>query len=110
VDRIAATHEDESRESDNRADQIYRVKPADFLDKDAPRVTVVASGKSLNPNGLYPAKDVHALSPGGEIKRMSTDLGRPDGVYQLDDETLLVTDWNSGWLARWSEKEDLQPL
>jgi len=44
--------------SDNRADQLHSVEPADFLNSKAdPKVSLVFSGKSVNPNGLYPAKD-----------------------------------------------------
>ena len=105
--------------SDNRADQLYRVEPADFLEMSGePKVTRVFQGKSVNPNGLYPAKDgsllmvgfmsaeqprgIYALSAGGEIKTLAKDLGRLDGLYQMDDGTLLITDWNSGSLLRWS--------
>jgi DNA-binding beta-propeller fold protein YncE len=111
--------------SDNRADRLYRVEPADFLEKD-PKVTVVFSGKSVNPNGLYPARDgsllavgfmsaeqargIYSVSAGGEIKVLAKDLGRLDGVFEMDDGTLLVTDWNSGSLARWSAKTGLEPL
>ena len=107
--------------SDNRADQLYRVEPADFLEMSGePKVTRVFQGKSVNPNGLYPAKDgsllmvgfmsaeqprgIYALSAGGEIKTLAKDLGRLDGLYQMDDGTLLITDWNSGSLLRWSTK------
>jgi hypothetical protein len=27
-----------------------------------------------------------------------------DGLYEMDDRTLLVTDWNSGSLFRWSAR------
>jgi hypothetical protein len=44
--------------SDNRGDMLYRVEPADFLNHPGnPQVTVVFAGKSINPNGLYPARD-----------------------------------------------------
>jgi DNA-binding beta-propeller fold protein YncE len=112
--------------SDNRGDQIYRVEPADFLEtKSEPKVTLVASGKSMNPNGLYPAADgsllvvgfmsaeqprgIYSMTAGGEIKTLAKDVGRLDGVYQMDDGTLLVTDWNSG-LARWSAKSGMETL
>ncbi|HAM54817.1 MAG TPA: hypothetical protein DDZ42_15790 [Candidatus Rokubacteria bacterium] len=104
--------------SDNRGDQLVRVEPADFLDTGDPKVTRVFSGKSVNPNGLYPARDgsvlivgfmapeqgrgIYALGAGGEVKTLAKDLGRLDGVAQLDDGSLLVTDWNSGSLFRWS--------
>lgn len=113
--------------SDNRADQVYRVEPADFLDRqDDPKVTVALSGKSVNPNGLFPARDgsllmvgflspeqgrgIYALTASGEVKRLSKDLGRLDGLAQLDDGTLLATDWNSGSLFRWTEKAGMQTL
>ncbi len=113
--------------SDNGGDQLYRVEPADFLDtKGDPKVTLVFSGKSVNPNGLYPARDgsllmvgfmspeqargIYSLSAGGEIKALSKDLGRLDGVFQMDDGTLLVTDWNSGSLFRWSSKSGVETL
>ncbi|MGH2658060.1 MAG: hypothetical protein ACRDIZ_15445 [Actinomycetota bacterium] len=107
--------------SDNRADQLYRVEPADVLEMNGePKVTRVLQGKSINPNGVYPAKDgsllivgfasadkprgLHSLSAGGEVKALTKDLGRLDGLYQMDDGTLLITDWNSGSLLRWSAK------
>jgi sugar lactone lactonase YvrE len=112
--------------SDNRADRLYRVEPADFLDKGDPRVTLVFSDKSVNPNGLYPARDgslvmvgfmsaeqargIYSLSAGGEIKVLAKDLGRLDGVFEMDDGALLVTEWNSGSLVRWSPKSGMEPL
>jgi hypothetical protein len=105
--------------SDNRSDQLFRVEPADFLDaKVTPKVSVVFSGKSVNPNGLFPARDnsllivgflsakeprgIHALDTKDELRELSKPIGRLDGVYQMSDGTLLVTDWNSGSLIHWS--------
>jgi hypothetical protein len=112
--------------SDNRADALFRVEPADFLDKGAPKVTRVFSGKSVNPNGLYPARDgsllmvgfmsaeqprgIYALGADGQIKTLAADVGRLDGVYEMDDGSLLVTDWNTGSLFRWSAKTGKQTL
>jgi hypothetical protein len=107
--------------SDNRADRLYKVEPADFLNmKGDPKVTIVFSGKSINPNGLYPAKDgsllmvgfkspgegrgIYALGPKGDIKELSKPIGQLDGVYQMDDGTLLVTEWNSGSVLSWTAK------
>jgi sugar lactone lactonase YvrE len=107
--------------SDNRGDQLFRVEPADFLDTAGePRITRVFQGKSVNPNGVYPARDgsvlvvgfmspeqsrgIYSVSAAGEVKAMAAGLGRLDGIYQMDDGTLLVTDWNSGSLLRWSAK------
>lgn len=112
--------------SDNRGDAVYRVEPADFLTGRDPRVTVVFSGKSVNPNGLAPAADgsilmagfmsaeqprgVYTLSAGGDIKTVAGNLGRLDGVYQMDDGSLLVTEWNSASLARWTATAGMEPL
>jgi sugar lactone lactonase YvrE len=112
--------------SDNRGDQIYRVQPADFLDKGAPKVSVAVSGKSISPNGLYPAKDgsllivgfmsadqprgIYAMGTDGEIKTLAKDVGQLDGLFQMDDGSLLVTDWKSGSLFRWSAKTGTQTL
>ena len=105
--------------SDNRGDQVYRVEPADFLETPGePRVTRVFQGKSVNPNGVYPGRDgsllvvgfmspeqsrgIYSVSADGEVKTLAAGLGRLDGLYQMDDGTLLITDWNSGSLLRWS--------
>jgi sugar lactone lactonase YvrE len=113
--------------SDNRTDQIVRVEPADFLEMSGePKVTQVFQGKSINPNGIYPAKDgsllmvgfltaeqprsIYSLSAGGEIKTLAKDVGRLDGLYEMDDGTLLVTDWNTGSLFRWSAAKGIETL
>jgi hypothetical protein len=113
--------------SDNRGDMLYRVEPADFLNHQGnPQIAVVFAGKSINPNGLYPARDgsllmagflspkqargIYSVSTSGEIKTLAPEIGRLDGVYQLRDGSLLVTDWNSGSLSRWSAKEGMQTL
>jgi hypothetical protein len=107
--------------SDNRGDQLYRVEPADFLEMaGAPTVTRVFQGKAVNPNGVYPGRDgvllmvgfkspeqprgIYALSAGGEVKTLVAGLGRLDGVYELEDGTLLITDWNSGSLLHWTPR------
>ncbi len=107
--------------SDNRADQLYRVEPADFLEMSGePKVTRVFQGKSINPNGIYPAKDgsllmvgfmsaeqprgIYSMSADGQIKTLAAAVGRLDGLYEMDDGTLLITEWNSGALLRWSVK------
>ncbi len=113
--------------SDNRGDQLYRVVPADFLAiKDSPKVTVVFSGKSINPNGIYPGKDgsllmggfvsdkeprgIYSMAPGGEPKTLVKDAGRVDGLYQMQDGGLLATDWNSGTLFYWDAAKGMQTL
>lgn len=113
--------------SDNRGDQLYRVEPADFLEMSGdPKITVVFSGKSVNPNGVYPAKDgsllmvgfaskeepraIFAMAPGGEPKALSKNIGRLDGIYEMEDGSLLSTDWNSGSLFSWSAKGGMKPL
>jgi sugar lactone lactonase YvrE len=97
------------------------VEPADFLETPGePKVTRLFQGKLVNPNGVYPGRDgsllvvgfmspeqsrgIYSVSAGGEVKTLAAGLGRLDGLYQMDDGTLLITDWNSGSLLRWSAK------
>jgi len=113
--------------SDNRGDQLYRVEPADFLKTSGdPKVTLVFSGKSINPNGVYPAADgsllmvgfgakdtprgVYVMAPGGEPKALSAGIGRLDGIYEMSDGALLITDWNSGSLGLWNAKAGMTTL
>ena len=112
--------------TDNRNDLLYRVEPADFLEGGAPKVTPLASGKEMNPNGVYPAKDgsllivgfksaeqprgIYAVSRDGQVKTLAKDLGRLDGIYELEDGSLLITDWATASLARWTSGAGMQPL
>jgi hypothetical protein len=113
--------------SDNRNDKLVKVEPADFLNaKKEPAVTQIFSGAGVNPNGVYPARDgmlymvgflgadkprgIYALGVSGQIKQLSEPIGRLDGVYEMKDGSLLVTDWNTGSLNRWSEKGGMQKL
>ena len=113
--------------SDNRADELWRVEPADFLNhKGNPQVSIVFVGRKIFPNGVYPARDgslfivgfqspkdprgIFSMNRDGETKALSKEIGRLDGVYQLRDGSLLVTDWNSGTLSRWSAKTGMQSL
>ena len=69
------------------------MEPADFLEmKGEPKVTRVFQGKSVNPNGIYPAKDgsllmvgtmsaeqprgIYSIDAAGEIKTLAKDIGR----------------------------------
>ncbi len=112
--------------SDSRADTIYKIEPADFLNTKEPKITKVLSGKSVDPNGLWPAKGgglliagfksdkdpraIFSLSPKGEVKKLSKEIGRLDGLYQMPDGTILATDWNSGSLFSWTEKDGMQTI
>ena len=74
--------------------------------------------RALNPSGVYPAKDgsllavgflaadqprgIYAIGATGEVKTLAPEVGRLDGVYEMDDGTLLTTDWNTGALVHWS--------
>ena len=113
--------------SDNRSDQLFSVEPADFLKaKAAPKIIVAFSGKSIFPNGLYPAKDgsllmvgfknkdeprgIYTVVPGQDPKVVSDNIGMLDGLYEMTDGDLLVTDWLSGSLFRWNAKTGMQKL
>ena len=105
--------------SDTSGGQIYRVVPADFLEiEGGPTITVSSAGLTFGPNGLYPTLDgsmlvvgyhmggqdrgIYSVDSGGKIKPLSQALGLLDGVAQLDDGTVLVTDWKSKSLFRWN--------
>jgi hypothetical protein len=113
--------------SDNRADQLFAVEPADFLNlAGEPKITVAWKGKGINPNGVYPGqggtllmvgfksdkepKGIYSMKPGEDPKALSKDIGRLDGLYQLKNGNLIVTDWNTGSVFEWSEKGGMTPL
>jgi hypothetical protein len=113
--------------SDNRADRVYRIEPADFLNsKQQPQISIALVGRSLNPNGLYPGRHgsllvvgfmspkeprgIYSLGKDGELRQLAKDVGRVDGVYQMQDGSILATEWNTGALLRWSEKGGTEPL
>ena len=113
--------------SDNRTDQLFRVDPADFLDASVhPNAGPVWSKKSVFPNGLWPAKDggllmvgfespdkhraIYSMGADGSIATLSKPIGRLDGLQQMSDGTLLVTDWDSGSVFRWGPKGEVQVL
>jgi len=113
--------------SDNRADQLFKVEPADFLNvKGEPKVAVVFKGAGIHPNGVYPTRDgmllmggflaadkpkaIYALGVSGQLKTLSDPIGRLDGLYEMPDGSILATDWNTGSLFVWSEKAGMQKL
>lgn len=111
--------------SDNRGDQLFRIEPADFLAAE-PKVELVFSGQSINPNGVYPAADgsllmvgfasaddprgIYSMAPGGEPEELAADLGRLDGLYELENGDLLVTNWDTGSLSLWNAKTGIRVL
>jgi hypothetical protein len=112
--------------SDNRGDSLYKVQPADFLSTgSAPSVSVVFSGKSVNPNGVFASHAGAILmvgfksreEPRGvfELSRtepvsVSVPIGRLDGVHEFADGSLLVSDWDSGSLMLWEASGGVQTL
>lgn len=113
--------------SDNRNDKLVKVEPADFLNmKGEPKLTEMFSGKNVNPNGVYPGPDgmllmvgfvapdkprgVYLLGVSGQVKPISAPIGRLDGVYPLRDGSLLLTDWNTGSLFRWTDNGEMRKL
>jgi len=113
--------------SDNRLDALYTVTPADFLDmNDSPKVAVAWKDKGVNPNGVYPARDggllivgfksdkekrgIYSMTPGQDPKPLSKEIGRLDGLYQMADGDLIVTDWDTGTVFAWSEKSGMTTL
>lgn len=113
--------------SDNRADQLFRIEPADFLNlKGEPKITKVFEGKSIFPNGVYPGKGgsllmagmeskdkpqaLYRLSPGKEPVALSDKIGQLDGLYQMASGDLLATDWSSGSLFQWNKEMGVHKL
>jgi len=113
--------------SDNRLDALFSVTPADFLDmSDSPKIAVEWKGKGIYPNGLYPAQDgsllmvgfksdtekrgIYSMKPGQDPKALSKEIGRMDGLYEMKDGTLLLTDWDSGTVFTWSEKSGMTTI
>lgn len=113
--------------SDNRGDTLYRIEPSDFLDaRVQPKITESWAMKEINPNGLWVGADgwllivgflapdkprgVYAMDEDGKLKALGAPVGRLDGIAQLRDGSILVTDWNTGTLARWTEKGGLRPI
>lgn len=105
-----------------------------------PRISTLFSGKGVNPNGLSPGADDALLMVGFGPKDMprgiytirmardsapsqpglcwldcepipmATGIGRLDGLYEMADGALLVTDWNAGSLFSWTSKDGMKPL
>ena len=113
--------------SDNHNDKLAKIEPADFMNAKAePKITIVFSGKGVYPNGLWPAHDgsllmvgfqskdkprgIYTFKPGGEPKEISKDIGLLDGLYQMKDGDLLVTDWVTGSLFQWNAKSGVHKL
>jgi hypothetical protein len=105
--------------SDNRADRVYKVEPADFLNaRGEPKISTMFEAQGVNPNGLYPGADgqllmvgfiapdkprgIYVLGVSGQVKPISAPIGRLDGLYRLPGGSLLVTDWNTGSLFVWN--------
>jgi len=111
---------------DNRADLLFKIEPADFMNAKNPKITKVLSGKDIYPNGLYPGNDgslliagfksdkeprgIYALNAKGEVKQLLKNTGRLDGLYQMKDGTILATNWDNGSLFSWTEKDGVQIL
>ena len=113
--------------SDNRSDALFAVTPADFLGSSAtPKIATAWKDKGINPNGVYPARDgtllivgfksdkdkrgIYSMKPGQAPKPIGKEIGRLDGLYQLSDGTLLVSDWDSGSVFTWTEKSGMKPI
>jgi hypothetical protein len=112
--------------SDNRNDLMVKVEPADFLSAKSPKITTVYSGKGVFPNGLwaapkgkllivgFQAKDkpqaIYEWEPGKDPVAISDKIGMLDGIYQLKNGDLLVTDWISGSLFQWNKTMGVHKL
>jgi hypothetical protein len=113
--------------SDSKEGRIYKVEPANFLDiPGKSKVSVFPGPISFTPNGLYPALDgsllavgfektanegrIHSITMAGNIKVLATGLGSLDGIAQLEDGSILVTDWKVGSLLWWDKRAGVKKL
>lgn len=113
--------------SDNEADKVVEITPADFLGiKGEPKIITVYSGKGIHPNGLWPShngnllmvgfageskpRGIYTMKPGGEPKLISKPIGMLDGLYQMKDGDLLVTDYVTGSLLQWNANAGVHTL
>jgi len=113
--------------SDSGRKRIYRVEPANFLDPDIiPDVAIYGTELSFAPNGLYPSKNkallvvgydsgdqdygVYSIADEDKFETLIKNIGKLDGLFQLEDGSILVTDWKSKSLIRWHWKEGVTQL
>jgi DNA-binding beta-propeller fold protein YncE len=113
--------------SDYKKDLIYRVEPADCLEMPGnPKVSAFPGPLPFAPNGLFPAFDgsllavgfdksaqegrIHSITMEGTITVLATGLGSLDGVAQLEDGSILVTDWKVGSLLWWNTTDGVKRL
>jgi hypothetical protein len=113
--------------SDYRRDRIYRVEPADCLDMPGkPTVSVFPGPLPFAPNGLYPGLDgsllavgfnktaqegrIHSIDMKGTVKVLATAFGSLDGIAQLEDGSILITDWKVSSLLWWDKAAGVRRL
>ncbi len=113
--------------SDTAGNQIYKVTPADFLEIGKnPDVTISHSNLNFSPNGLCPAPDnsmlvvaynfakqdqgIYMIDKNGTITTLAEKVGLLDGVFRLDDGSLLITDWKSKSLFKWDPNNEINIL
>jgi hypothetical protein len=113
--------------TDNRNDVVISVEPADFMRaKATPKITKIAAGKGVNPNGIWPARNgslllagfkskddphgIYSLSLGQDPKLISKPIGLVDGLYQMRNGEILATDWVTNSLFQWNEKDGMRKL
>jgi hypothetical protein len=113
--------------TDNRNDVVLSVEPANFLKgKAEPKITKIAAGKGVNPNGVYPARNgslllggfkskddvrgIYSLAIGQDPKLISKPIGLVDGMYQMRNGEILATDWVTNSLFQWNEKDGVRKI
>jgi hypothetical protein len=113
--------------TDNRNDVVLRITPANFLKAKAePKIEKIYSGKGVNPNGVYPARNgslllggfkskddphgIYELGLGQEPKLISKPIGLVDGIYQMRNGEILATDWVTNSLFQWNAKDGVRKL
>ena len=114
--------------SDNRADRVYRSRARglpeprrDASDQHRSRRQVDQSERRLSresrdrfssSDSCRPksrAASTHSARTGSSRNSQKTSAAL-DGVYQMQDGSILATEWNSGSLVRWTEKSGMETL
>jgi len=57
-----------------------------------------------NPRAIY------SMAPGKDPVALTDNFGQLDGLYQMRNGDILVTDWKTGSLIRWNKKDGMQKL
>ena len=53
---------------------------------------------------------IYAINARGDVKTLAKDIGRLEGLYEMNDHSPLISDWSTGSLFRWSTQGAIELL